>query len=80
MSFLRKKGGFEERKMISSINFLLEFYIFTEWSFNELKEIFPKFFEKKFERKTVVFWEGEKADFIYFIKNGEFQVNPKEKP
>ena len=67
-------GGFEERKLINNINFLLEFYIFREWTFNELKEIFPKFFERKYEKKSFVFREDEKADLIYFIQDGEFKV------
>ena len=64
-------GGFEE---IKSINFLLEFSIFNSWTFPELKEIFPKFFEKHYEKKNLVFKEGDKAEFLYFIKSGEFAV------
>ena len=67
-------GGYEERKLTNSINFLLEYYIFKGWSFAELKELFSKFYEKKFERKSIIFREGENADLIYFIKSGEFKV------
>jgi len=52
----------------------LEFYIFSQWTFPELREIFPRFFEKKYDKKTLVFKEEEKAEFLYFIKDGEFKV------
>ena len=40
-----------------------------------MREIYPRFFIQKYAAKALVFCEGERADSLYFIKDGVFKVS-----
>lgn len=61
--------------MLGQIEFLCKFELFEGWSFGALKRLYYHMEIKKYIRKQVVYKQNDIADTMYFIKNGEFQVN-----
>lgn len=48
--------------------------IFNHWSTFKISQFIPYFEVKTFVRNDIIFKEGDVADKIYFIWNGEIEV------
>ena len=57
-----------------NLEFLQSFPIFNMWSLAALEEIFHHLKKEVFRRNQIIYKDGEKADFIYFINEGEVEV------
>jgi CRP-like cAMP-binding protein len=65
-------GQVQYDQMAEKLDFLHKLPMFTEWSKLSITRLCYHFMETRFWYKKVVFWEGERADGVYFIKSGEF--------
>lgn len=63
-----------QKKLDSKVDFLLNFRLSEGISRPNLNKLSYFLKEKQFRRRDVVFREGDEADLIYFIKDGEFEV------
>mmetsp|Transcript_24789 Transcript_24789/g.43669 ORF Transcript_24789/g.43669 Transcript_24789/m.43669 type:complete len:471 (+) Transcript_24789:89-1501(+) len=83
--FKRIIGEIAERRINESVSFLQKLPLFCGWTRTSLLKLSYFFKLRTFSRKQVVYREGDETDYVYFIKEGEFQllkkvVQEKSKP
>jgi cAMP-binding proteins - catabolite gene activator and regulatory subunit of cAMP-dependent protein kinases len=65
-------GKYHRLETFAKVSFLSQLHIFKGWTFHEMKTWMYLFERKeKYLRKSVVYKEGDPADFIYLVKSGE---------
>ena len=64
-----------ERKINDRIEFLSGYRLTGGITRNHLQKLTQYLFEKSFRRRDVVYKEKDICDGVYFIRNGEFEVN-----
>lgn len=64
-----------EKKLDLKVDFLKNFRLSEGISRTNLNKLSYYLKDKNFRRRDIVFKEGQVADGIYFIKEGEFEVN-----
>ena len=55
-------------------NFLKNIHIFSSLFDHELKKIYLQFQQKEFNKNHIIYKQGQKPEFIYFVKEGEVEV------
>jgi CRP-like cAMP-binding protein len=68
-------GKLTEQMLNSRVSFLSELPVFSFWSKRALAKLSYFFKEIRFTRRQVVFRQGDQGNELYFIKEGEFQLN-----
>jgi CRP-like cAMP-binding protein len=68
-------GKLTDQMLNSRVSFLSELPVFSFWSRKALSKLSYYFREIKYLRRQVVFREGDTGNELYFIKEGEFQLN-----
>ena len=61
------------------IDFLKKQAIFRNWTKGSLLKISYCFYEKKYTKDKIIFFEGQKIEFLYLIKEGEVKLMKKIK-
>lgn len=56
------------------INFMSEIPYLAHWTRNQLSKLVYAFHLKIFKRNQIVFNQGDKAHFVYIVKEGEFEI------
>lgn len=64
-------------KRMELVNFLNSLPMFKSWTKGSLTKLSYFFKEKQFVRNQVVYKEGEPAEEVYVVKEGEFKFNKK---
>mmetsp|Transcript_10120 Transcript_10120/g.19876 ORF Transcript_10120/g.19876 Transcript_10120/m.19876 type:complete len:554 (+) Transcript_10120:24-1685(+) len=68
-------GKLTEQTLNSRVAFLQDLPVFNFWTKKSLVKLSYYFRELRFSRKQVVFRQGDLGEELYFIKEGEFQLN-----
>ena len=55
-------------------DFLKKFFLFQDLDSNLVREVFKRCTKVQCTRGQVVYRQGSKVDFVYFIRSGEFQI------
>ena len=71
-SYLQMLGKIDNKRIDEIVSFLKNFPIFKTWGKNALVRVSYFFTEHKFNRKAVLFKEGEAIEKVLFTKEGEF--------
>jgi len=72
--FVRIVGKVKEFLLNQKVDFLKKFPIFTQWTRTAMQKVTYHFREKMYKRKQAAFVIGDEANYLFFIKEGEFQV------
>lgn len=72
--FIRILGNFTNKRFDEMADFLKGLPIFTGWSLNTLVRLSYLFRNLKFKRNQKLFSEGDRAENVYIIKSGEFEL------
>jgi CRP-like cAMP-binding protein len=75
--FKRIIGEVTERRLAEVVSFLRSLPMFAQMTRKSLTKLSYYFKQRLFTRKQVVYREGEEADLVYFVKEGEFQLLKK---
>jgi CRP-like cAMP-binding protein len=75
--FKRINGEVTERRLSEVVSFLRSLPMFAPMTKESLTKLSFYFRQRQFTRKQVVYREGEQADVVYFVKEGEFQLLKK---
>ncbi len=59
------------------LKFFLDIPIFNQWNKWLLQKFLPKFREKKIIWSQIVFKEKDPVDYIYIVKEGEFELSKR---
>ncbi len=66
-----------EKKLDAKVEFFKRFRLSEGISRTNLNKLVYFLKEKVFRRRDVVFSEGDTADYVYFTKEGEFEVSKR---
>ena len=73
--FLNALKNDEEKKIINQIEYIKKNYsIFNDWTTSQFLKLFNYTSHCKFTYGDYIYKENEDADYIYFIKNGKFEL------
>lgn len=75
--FKRLIGEVSERRINEVVTFLRSISIFAPWSKKSIIKLSYYFKQRTFNRKQIVYKEGDFAEHVYFVKEGEFQLLKK---
>lgn len=64
----------DKKKLNDKITFLKCVPFFSKWTNMALSKFWYDFYDTSFIRNKTVFKEGQKADFVYIVKQGEFEL------
>lgn len=64
----------QKRNHNENIQFFHELQLFKVFSSHIIEQIYYRSIKKKFITNQMVHTEGEKSEYIYIIKSGEFKV------
>ncbi|KAL4442362.1 hypothetical protein ABPG74_005703 [Tetrahymena malaccensis] len=67
-------SNYHQKKFMESVNFLKEFSFFANWQNSKINGLYQNMEKRAAQYKEVIYKEGDNADFVYFIKEGEFEV------
>ncbi|OMJ81322.1 hypothetical protein SteCoe_18245 [Stentor coeruleus] len=73
--FLKILGAFTSKKFDENARFLKALPLFADWALNSLVQLSYYFRPIRFKRNQKIFLEGEPADFVYIVKNGEVEIS-----
>ena len=74
----KAEKNIQKRKIEDKVNFIKRIPIFGKLSRTYLQQrLMPNFFELNCTRDFIVFKEGDAADRVYIIKEGEFMVTKR---
>lgn len=73
--FLKILGAFTSKKFDENARFLKALPLFADWALNSLVQLSYYFRPIRFKRNQKIFFEGEPADFVYIVKNGEVEIS-----
>lgn len=68
-------GKLTEQTLNNRVSFLQNLPVFSFWTQKALVKLSYYFREQRFTRKQTVFRQGDNGEDLYFIKEGEFQLN-----
>jgi CRP-like cAMP-binding protein len=71
-SYLQILGKIDNKRIEEIVSFLKNFPIFKNWGKNSLVRVSYHFNEISFNRKALIFKEGDAIEKVFFIKEGEF--------
>ena len=63
------------RKLAQQIEFMASLKVFSNWSYNAVKNVYYACNLREFKRGQIIFKEGDEVDGFYMIKSGEFKVD-----
>lgn len=72
--YLSSIGRLFEKKYGEKIDFLATINLFQHWSITQISALLMNMEEHKYQRKQIIFREGEDSQNIYFVLNGEVEV------
>ena len=78
-SYMAILGRIENKRIEELVKFLRKFNIFKNWSRNTVVKISYFFKEREYTRKGVVFREGDPAEEVFFVKEGEIEIGKSVK-
>jgi len=64
----------EWRNIQKKVDFFKSLPFLHRWTKNQIRKIVYSFNEYYFQRNQTVFHQGDQAQFIYIVKDGEFEV------
>ncbi|EAS03972.2 glycosyl hydrolase family 31 protein (macronuclear) [Tetrahymena thermophila SB210] len=67
-------SNYHQKKFMESVNFLKEFSFFANWQNSKINGLYQNMEKRAAQYKEIIYKEGDNADFVYFIKEGEFEV------
>jgi CRP-like cAMP-binding protein len=70
-------GRLQKKTFERTIELFRSIPYFTFWSINDIKKFEQYFTEMKFQWNSIVYKQNEPSDFIYIIKDGEFEFTKK---
>lgn len=71
--YIKTLGGLQERQINDKVDFLHSLKPFQRWSKLSLMKLSYHFSVKNIKRGQVLYKEGDPANYVYFIKAGEFK-------
>ena len=73
-NYLGILGRIESKRIDELVKFLRKFNIFRKWSRIPVVKISYFFKEREYTRKGIVFREGDTAEELFFVKQGEIEI------
>ncbi|KAL4470100.1 hypothetical protein ABPG72_008759 [Tetrahymena utriculariae] len=67
-------SNYHQKKFMESVNFLKEFSFFANWQNSKINGLLQSMEKRAAQYKEIIYKEGDNPDFVYFIKEGEFEV------
>ena len=67
-------SSFMDKSKNENLSFLQNLSIFKGWSLGNMEQLYFQFNIQKYSKNHVFYKEGDEADSLYFIKNGEVEV------
>ena len=67
-----------QKKLDTKVEFFKNFRLSEGISRTNLNKLSYYLKEKQFRRRDIIYREGDLADIIYFVKEGEFEVKIKK--
>jgi CRP-like cAMP-binding protein len=75
--FKRIMGEVTERRLNEVVMFLQRLPMFSAWTRTSVLRLSYYFKQRQFTWKQVVYKQGDDPEFVYFVKEGEFQLTKK---
>ena len=72
--YLRILGKIEDKKVTIFVDFLKDIPVFKAWSKKNIESLYHFFHPQQFNRKNVIYSVGNKAEFVYIVNSGEFEI------
>lgn len=70
-------GRLQRKIIMSTIELFRSIPYFAKWSMGDIQKLSPYFKEVEYKFNHTVCKQGDKADFVYIIKSGEFEITKK---
>ena len=72
--YLKLFSKLEKKKLNTKISFLKSVPYFSKWTNMALSKFCYDFSDRFFIRNQIVFKEGQKCEYVYIVKYGEFEL------